>query len=71
MQATLLRASLTIPTLLYCILERERARVGEGEEAKTESQAGPTLNAEPDKGLDPTTLGLRLEPKSRVGRSTD
>ena len=48
---------------------------GGGERAQgqreRESQAGFTLSAEPDAGLDPTTLRSRPELKSRVGYSTD
>ena len=43
-----------------------RPHVGEGQrERRTESQGGSLLSAEPDAGLDPTTLGSRPEPKQR------
>ena len=47
--------------------EKERA-LGEGRER--ESQAGFTLHAEPDAGLDPMTPRSQPEPKSRAGYLT-
>ena len=53
------------------IFEREYVSRGEEErEKESESQAGSTLRAEPDAGLDPTTPGSWPELKSRVRRST-
>ena len=54
--------------------EREREREcmsGEQGKGKRESQAGSMLSAEPNLGLNPTTLGSLLEPKSRIEHSTD
>ena len=42
---------------IYFERERERKREGEVE-------AGSLLSREPNSGLDPRTLGLRLEPKA-------
>ena len=54
--------------------EREREREGGRERGRYwegESQAGFTFGAEPDTGLNPTTLGSQPQLKSRVRRSTD
>ena len=41
--------------------------LGRSRGRERESQANVTLGVELDAGLDPTTLGSRAEPKSRVG----
>lgn len=55
---------------ILIIWEREREWSGRGEEDR-ESEADSTLRAEPDAGLDLTSLRAPLELKPRVGHSTD
>ena len=52
----------------FFILERKREWVSWGEGLRERVQRP---SAEPESGLHPTTLGSWLEPKSRVGCSTD
>jgi len=51
--------------------ELEGQRQGEKGERERETQADAVLSAEPDAGLDLTTLRSGPEPKLRVGRLTD
>ena len=62
------------PLIFLYSWERDRVWAGEEHrerEGERESQAGSTLSAEPDTGLNLTTVKSWPELKSRVGHSTD
>ena len=49
---------------IYLFILEKREQVGGGTEGERESQAASLLSREPNKGLDPRTLGSRPELKA-------
>ena len=58
---------------LFYLFERRQGKRGRGRERERERepQAGSTLSTDPNRGLDPMTLGSWPESKSRVRHSTN